>query len=95
MMSSPESSPSLFVQRLESSQVTLHYRLESSRVGVHTDSSLQSQIATKVLGQRFPNWLCGRGGVFFFGFYPISVGKQQLCGREDLFFGLHSVSVGK
>ena len=39
MMPSPESSPSLFVQRLESSRVNLRHRLESSRVSLHTDES--------------------------------------------------------
>ena len=50
------SSPSLFVQRLKSICTT-----DSSQCTYRHES----QIATKVLGQEFPNWLCGRGDLFF------------------------------
>ena len=86
-MSSPESSPSLFVQRLESSQVNLHYRLESSRISAQTriespvSNSHESTTRPGVPKLALQTWRS-----FFFWSSPDFRGKQQLCGREDHFF---------
>ena len=71
------SSPSLFVQRVESSQFAQQTPFKSSQCTYRVESSPESRIATKVLGQGFPNWLSGdRDPFLFFGLHPISVGKQ-------------------
>ena len=78
-MSSPESSPSLFVQRLDSSQVKSIFTTDSSQVeSVYIQTRVESRVSKSHESTRpgFPNWLCGRGNLFYFGPHPISVGKQ-------------------
>ena len=94
-MSSPESSPSLFVQRLESSQVNLHYRLESSRVSAQTriespvSNSHESTTRPGVPKLALQTWRP------FFGPHPISEENSSSADAKTTFFGLHPVSVRK
>ena len=51
--------------RVKSSQFALQTRVKSSQCTYRLESSPESRIAKKVLRQGFPNWLCGRGDLFF------------------------------